>query len=76
MILEDFARYAAFLLAPAHAPPLDFGRGFFALSEKQELFYIFCCWYFLVTSVTFSSNLSNYDKNQKNQKRIQKSDFF
>ena len=53
-----------------------FRQRIFALSGKTRAFHIFCCWCFLVTSVTFSSNLSNYDKNQKNQKRIQKSDFF
>ena len=58
---EDTARYRGFLLAPAEG----FGLRFFRPSEKKRAFY--AVYLFLdysicsvVTSVTFSSNLSNF----------------
>ena len=67
--LEDTARYAGLLLAPAEG----FGRGFFALRAKNELFMLFWpilgdFWCPVVTVVTFSSNLSNFERTQKNGK--------
>ena len=57
-ILEDTARYAGLLLAPAEG----FGRGFFCPSGKKRAFLLFWpifgnFWCPVVTMVTFSSNL-------------------
>ena len=74
-ILEDTARYAGLLLAPAEGFGLR-PRLFLALRAKKELFMLFWpifgdFWCPLVTVVTFSSNLSNFERNQNNFK-IQK----
>ena len=58
----------AFLLAPAEG---------FGPSGKKELFMLFWLtlghfWCSVETSVTFSSNLINFEKNPKNPKKIQK----
>ena len=70
--LEGTARYAGFtssscggLLPPAEA--------FFALRAKKGLFMLFLLtlglfWCLVVTSVTFSGNLSNFEKKSKKQK--------
>ena len=52
-------------------------EAFYALRAKKELFMLFWLtlghfWCSVVTSVTFSSNLSNFEKNSKNPKKIQK----
>ena len=66
--LEDTARYAGLLLAPA------FGRGFFCPSGKKRAFYAVLAhfWCPVVTMVTFSGNISNNNqkKNPKNFKKI------
>ena len=72
--LEDTARYAGLLLAPAEG----FGRGFFCpLGKKKAFFMLFWpiygnFWCPVVTVVTFSSNLSNFERNQKNKKNPKK----
>ena len=68
--LEGRARYAGLILAPAEG----FGQGFFGPSGKKELFTLFVpilghFWCSVVTSVTFSSNLCNFKKIQKIQKK-------
>ena len=67
--LEDTARYAGLLLAPAEGFGLR-PRLFFALRAKKKLIMlfwpIFCnFWCPVVTLVTFSSNLSNFERNAK-----------
>ena len=66
--LEDTARYAGLLLAPAE------GFGLWAKKEPNLLFWpIFGnFWCIVVTLVTFSSNLSNFGRNPKKPKKIQK----
>ena len=71
--LEGTARYAGLLLAPVEG----FGRGFFCPSSKKRAYYAVLAhfWQFLcpvINLVTFSSNLSNFEKNPKNPKKIQK----
>ena len=73
--LEDTARYAGLLLAPAEGIGLR-PRAFFALWAKKDLFILFWpilgyLWGPVVTLVTFSSNLSNFKTNPKNPKKIQ-----
>jgi hypothetical protein len=68
-ILEDTARYAGLLLAPAEGFGLR-PRLFFALRAKKELFMLFWpifgnFWCLVVIVVTFSGNLSNFERNQK-----------
>ena len=65
--LEDTAHYAGLLLAPAEG----FGRGFCSLWAKKEHIMLFWrifgnVWCPVVTWVTFSSNLSNFERNSKN----------
>ena len=64
-ILEDTACYAGFLLAPAEGLSL-WPRFFFALRAKKEFFMLLklfksIFWCLIVTSVTFSNNLSNFE---------------
>ena len=71
--LEGRARYAGLILAPAEG----FGRGFFGPSGKKELFTLFVpilghFWCSVVTSVTFSSNLSNFEKNAKKSEKSER----
>ena len=70
MILEDTARYAGLLLAPAEG----FGRGFFCPLGKKRAFYAVLAhfWCPVVTVVTFSSNLSNFEKKQRNKNKKNK----
>ena len=61
--LEDTARYA-----PEEG--FDLGQGFFCPSSKTRAFYAGFAyfryfWCLAVTSVTFSSNLSNFEKNSE-----------
>ena len=56
-ILEDTARYAGLLLAPVEG----LGRGFFGNF-----------WCPVVTLVTFSSNLSDFERNPKKPKKSKK----
>ena len=67
-LLEGTARYAGLLLAPAEG----FGRarGFFCPSGKKRAFdAIGHFWCLVVTSVTFSSNLINFEKKSKETKK-------
>ena len=69
MILEDTARYAGLLLAPAEAFGLR-PRAFLALRANKGLILLFWPIFrnFLcpvVTLVTFSSNLSNFERYPK-----------
>ena len=69
--LEGTARNAGLLLAPAEG----FGQGFFALQEKKELFTLFLpilghFWCPVVTVVTLIVTFSNFEKIQKNKRRI------
>ena len=65
------ARDAGLLLAPARG----FGQGIFCpLDKKRELIMLFWpmfgnFWRSVVTLVTFSSNLSNFEWNPKNPKK-------
>ena len=80
-LLEGTARYAGFTSSSCGGlrPP---AKDFFALRAKKKLFMLF--WLTLghfrcsvVTSVTFSSNLSNFEKNPKNwkmSKNVEKSE--
>ena len=66
--LEGTARYAGLLLAPAEG---------FGLRPRLFLPFVFLLilghfWCSVVTSVTFSSNLSNFEKNQKKSKKNSK----
>ena len=68
-ILEGTARYAGFTSRSCGGlwPPAE---AFFALWAKKELFMLFWLtlghfWCSVVTSVTFSNNLSNYEKKKK-----------
>ena len=65
--LEDTARYAGFLVAPAEG--FGFGRG------KKKAYYAVLAnfWCSVVTLVTFSSKLDNFKQNPKIQKIIKKS---
>ena len=70
--LEDMARYTGLLLAPGEGFGL-WPRAFFALREKKGLIMLFRPIFgnFLcpvVTLVTFSSNLSNFERNPKKPK--------
>ena len=68
MKLEDTARYAGLLLAPAEG----FGlcpRLFLPFRQKKELIMLFWCP--VVTLVTFSSNLRNFERNAKKPTKIQ-----
>ena len=58
--LEDTARYAGLLLAPAEG----FGL------RPRPIFGDFWCP--VVTVVTFSSNLSNFERNKKKNEKVQK----
>ena len=76
MLLEDTASYAGLLLAPAEGVGLR-PRAFFALRAKKGLIMLFWPIFgnFLcpvVTLVTFSSNLSNFERNPKKNEKIQK----
>ena len=66
--LEDTARYAGLLLAPAEG----FGRGLFLPGKKKLIMRFWPIlghfWCPVVTLVTFSSNSSNFERNPKNQK--------
>ena len=78
MTLEDTARYAGLLLAPAEG----FGQGFFYPSGKKRAFMLFWpnfgnFWCSVVNVVTFSSNLNNFEinkkmKRKKNEKKYKK----
>ena len=72
MILEDTTRYAGLLLAPAGLRPS--AEVFFALRAKKELIMLFWpifgfFWCPVVTLVTFSSNLKNFERNPKKPKK-------
>ena len=76
LLLEDTARYAGLLLAPAEGFGLR-PRAFFALRAKKGLIMLFWPIFgnFLcpvVTLVTFSSNLSNFERNRKKPKKSKK----
>ena len=76
MILEDTARYAGLLLAPADGFGLR-PRLFLPFGQKKTFFMLFWpifgnFWCPVVTMVTFSSNLINFERNQKKRKKIQK----
>ena len=67
--LEDTARYAGLLLAPAEA--------FFALWAKKKHIMLFWLilgnfWCPVVTLVTFISNHSNFERNSKKTKKSKK----
>ena len=67
--LEGTARYAGFTSRSCGGLPPPAGA-FFALRAKIELFMMFWLtlghfWCSVVTSVTLSSNLSNFEKNLK-----------
>ena len=64
--LEDTARYMGLLQAPAEG----FGRGFLLIMLFWPIFGNFWCP--VVTLVTFSSNLSNFETNSKKLKKIPK----
>ena len=77
--LEGAASYAGLLLAPAEGFNLR-PRPFFALQAKKKKIYV-CFgpnfgnfWWSVVTSVTFSSNFSNFKKSKifKNSKNVRK----
>ena len=79
--LEDTARYAGLLLAPAQG--FGRGRGFFCPSGKKKSFFMMFWpifgnfWCPVVTVVTFISYLSNFEKNSKKSKNFnRKSSFF
>ena len=66
-ILEDTARYAGQLLAPAKGFGLQL-RLFLTFEQKKELIMLFWpilgqFWCLILTLVIFSSNLSNLKKN-------------
>ena len=76
LLLEDTACYAGLLLAPAEGFGLQ-PRDFLALRAKKGLIILFWpilgyIWCPVVTLVTLSSNLSNFKKNPKYTKKIQK----
>ena len=79
-LLEDAARYAGLLLAPAEGfglrPRLFLPFGPFG--QKNAGLAHFCnFWCPLVTLVTFSSNICNFERNPKKTKKIKiKSIFF
>ena len=67
--LEDTARYAGLLPAPAEGFGLQ-PRLFLAFGQKKCFFMLFWpifgdFWCPVVTMVTFSSNLSNFERNNK-----------
>ena len=73
--LEDTARYAGLLLAPAEGFGLR-PRLFLPFGQKKELIILFWTifvnfWCPVITLVTVSSNLSNFERNPK-KKKIQK----
>ena len=73
MKLEGTARYAGLLLAPAEGFDLR-PRLFLPFGPKKELFMLFVLilghfWCSVVTSVSFSSSLSNFENNPKNLKK-------
>ena len=65
--LEDTARYAGLLLAPAEG----FGRGFFLPFGQKKIFLCCFCPFFgdfwcpVVAMESFSSNLRNFERNKK-----------
>ena len=68
--LEDTARYAGLLLAPAEGFGRAKKRAYYAVLNNSGNF-----WRPVVTLVSFSSNRSNFERNPKkklNQKKIQK----
>ena len=75
--LEDTARYAGLLLAPAEGfglPPRIF---FCSLGKRKEFIMLFWpilgnFWCAVVTFVTFSSNLSNFERNPSPKKNLKK----
>ena len=66
--LEDTARYAGLLLAPAEGFSL-WQRAFFALRAKKQFFFVF--WQ-IQAILVFSSNLSNFKKKTKSPKKSNK----
>ena len=63
--LEDTARYVGLLLAPAEG---------FGLRAKKDVIMLFWpifgnCWCPVATLVTFSSNISNFERNPKKTKK-------
>ena len=71
MLLEDTARYAGLILAPAEG----IGRRFFCPLGKKDIIMLFWpifgnFWCPVVTFVTFSSNSSNFERNPKNRKNL------
>ena len=76
MELEDMPRYAGQLLAPAEGFGL-WPRFFEPSGKKRALIMLFWpifdnFWGPLVTLVTFSSNISNFERNSKKPKKMQK----
>ena len=76
MKLEGTARYAGFTSSSCGGlwPPAE---AFLALLAKKGPFMLFWLtlgnfWCSVVTSVTFSSPLSNFEKNPKNPKKSKK----
>ena len=74
--LEDTARYAGLLIAPAEGFGL-WPRLICPSGKKKSFFLLFWpifgnFWCPVVTVVTFSYNLSNFEKLNKIQKKIQK----
>ena len=74
--LEGAARYAGLLLAPADGFGLQTGLSLALWAQKE----LFCCfsfflilghfWCLVVSSVTFSKNLSNFKKTPANKKKF------
>ena len=72
-ILEGTARSAGLLLAPVEGFGLQ-PRLLFPFGQKKKCFTLFVLtlghfWCSVVTSTTFNSNLSNFDKNPNNPKK-------
>ena len=75
-VLEDTARYAGLLLAPAEGFGLR-PKLFLRFGQKKSVFYCFGPFlaFFcspVITLVTFSSNISNNNKKTTKCKKIQK----
>ena len=76
-VLEDTARYAGVLLAPAEGFGLRTSLFFAFFRAKKEVIMLFWpffgnFWCPVVTLVTFSSYISNFERNPKKTKKIQK----
>ena len=72
--LEDTARYAGLLLAPAKGFGL-WPRLFLTFGQKKRAYYAILAhfwhiWCPVVALVTISSNLSNFERNHKKKKKL------